>query len=239
MKASGTQKQENLWISIAANVIVPALLLSKGKNWFPAVEPWAWLLIALAFPCVYFLYDWLRRRKANFISVVGFAGTLLTGGIGLMKLAPVWMAVKEAAVPALIAVLLAVFPRRKTEKFLLNPQIFDVEKIEKLCAERGSRERLSERVGVCMRPVVFSFVLSAVLNFVLTKIIVVSDPAENLEAFNTELGRLVWVSWIVIVLPCMAFMAWALFLLFKAIADATGTPAEELLAGTKNRQKDS
>ncbi len=224
--SSEKPKQENLLLSIGASIVVPALLLSKGSDWLPGLAPWLILLIALAFPCVYFFYDLWVRRTANYVSILGFAGTLLTGSIGLLQLAPIWVAVKEAVVPALIALFLLLFP---LEKFFLNAQIFNLEKIEALCAARGSRERLSRGLKKCSYFLVAAFALSAVLNFVLARWIVVTDPAQNLEQFNVELGKMMALSWPVIVVPSMIFMIVALVLFFKVLRNETGEKIEALL----------
>ncbi|MCR5183687.1 MAG: MFS transporter [Opitutales bacterium] len=220
------QKQENLLLSVGANIVVPALLLSKGKDWLPALEAWQILLLSLAFPFAYFFYDLWRRRTTNWISVLGFSGTLLTGGVGLFQLAPIWVAVKEACVPALIAVFFTLFP---SERFLLNGQVFHIEKIEALCRERGTRERLSADLKRASYLTVAAFALSAVLNFCLARWIVVTDPAQDLEQFNVELGKMLALSWPVIVIPCMFFMILALCLAVRALRRATGENLENLL----------
>ena len=59
------EKRENALLSLAANIVVPALILSKGGDWAPQVPAAARLVVALAFPCAYFFYDYARRREAN------------------------------------------------------------------------------------------------------------------------------------------------------------------------------
>lgn len=221
-------KQENVWVSLLANIALPALILSKGADWIPQISA-AWrLVIALAFPTLYFIYDYMRRREANWISILGFAGTLLTGGVGLMRLSPFWVAVKEATIPALIAVALAL-SRKMGDKILFNGKVFDVAAIEAACVSRGTQTDLSGTLRRASWLLVASFVLSAVLNFVLARWIVVSDPAENLDAFNAELGKMISLSWPVIVLPCMVFMTAALYVLVRGLVRASGLPLEKLL----------
>lgn len=222
------QKSENIWVSLAANIAIPALILSKGGEWFPQTSPAVRLVIALAFPSVYFFCDYQRRREANWISILGFAGTLLTGGIGLMRLSPFWVAVKEAAIPALIAVAL-IFSRKMGNKILFNEKIFDTDAIHAACASRGTQGYLETSLRRASRLLVASFAFSAVLNFLLARWIVVSEPAENLEAFNAELGKMLSLSWPVIVLPCMLFIAAALWMLLRGLNRATGLPLEKLL----------
>ena len=92
MKKEAAPK-ENAFVSLLANIVVPALILTKGAKLCARLfgaEPSAALVlvVALAFPTGYFVLDYLRRRELNWISAVGFAGTLLTGGIGLFRLSP-------------------------------------------------------------------------------------------------------------------------------------------------------
>ena len=42
------------------------------------------LIIALLFPIIYFLNDFIKNSKTNFISILGFVNILLTGLIGIL-----------------------------------------------------------------------------------------------------------------------------------------------------------
>ena len=64
-----------------------------------------------------------------FISIVSFAGVLLTGGLGLLKLAGFWFGVKDAAVSSLIggAVLLSLRSREPLVKAIFcNDTVMDL-----------------------------------------------------------------------------------------------------------------
>lgn len=226
------EKKENAFISLLMNIVVPALILTKGAKLaarFGGIElsPAAVLIAALAFPLGYFLWDFARRRKTNWISVVGFAGTLLTGGVGLAQLSPFWVAVKEAAIPLFIAVVL-IFSRKFIRTFLFNENVFDVPAIEAAVRERGNAELLAATLTRCSRVLTASFLLSAVLNFALARIIVTTDPALDSAAFNEELGKMMALSWPVIVLPCMVFIFAALWILLKGLEKASGLAFEQL-----------
>ncbi len=222
------KKRESLLLSLLMNIVAPALVLGKGTKFFPDVSPVACLVIALAFPVVYFVIDFIRRREANIISILGFAGTLLTGGIGLMKLSPFWVAVKDASIPALIAVALLV-SRKLGNKILFNERVFNVPTIEAACKERGTTDALARTLRLSSLVLVASFALSAILNFFLARYIVVTDPAENLDAFNEELAKMFAIAWPVIVVPCMIFCVVALFLLIRGIKNASGLETDALL----------
>src|SRR5262245_61121945 len=64
-------KSENLLLNIACNVVAPGFMLTKGAKLLQ-LEPKAALLVALAFPLGYGLYDAFTRRNFNFLSALGF-----------------------------------------------------------------------------------------------------------------------------------------------------------------------
>jgi hypothetical protein len=222
-------KRENLWLNLGFNVVLPLLLLDRGTAWF-GWNPSLNLIIALAFPTVYFIYDLIVRKKANFISILGFVSILLTGGIGLLELPPGWIAIKEAAIPLVIGIAVAVsaFTRKPLARvFLLNPEIMRVDKVDKAAERNGRQAELTVLLKHCTLMVAASFFLSTVLNYVLAKVIVVS-PAGT-EAFNQELSRMGRWSWVVIMVPTMAVMAASMMLLFKGIRRITGLGLEDIV----------
>ena len=79
----------------------------------------------------------------------------------------------------------------------------------------GNRARFDRTLNVASWLLASSFFLSAVLNFVLAKLIVKS-PAGSV-AFNEELGRMTALSYPVIALPSMIVMMGALSLLTLAV----------------------
>ncbi len=225
-------KRENMLVNIALNIVIPVLVLKKAGGWLPALTPVQVLLIALAFPVAYFLYDLQQRRKINVLSILGFVSILLTGGIGLLQLSPVWIAVKEAALPAVIgaAVLLSTksrYPLVRT--FLYNKELIDVEKIDHALDARGARASFDRLLNTCTWLLASSFLVSAALNFVLARFIVTTSPAEDAVAFNNELGSLTAWSFPVIAIPCLLVTGFALWKLLSGIKSLTGLELEEVL----------
>lgn len=225
------EKKENMFVSLLMNIVVPALILTKGaklaERFDVAVSPPVVLVVALSFPLIYFCWDLWLRRKTNWISVIGFVGTLLTGGIGLCRLSPFWVAVKEASIPLFIAVVM-IFSRKLIRTFLFNENVFDVSAIESATRERGNDTMLALTLKRCARVLTASFLVSAILNFVLARVIVHTDPAVDSVAFNEELGKMMALSWPVIVLPCMVFIVAALIILIKGLEKASGLPLERI-----------
>ncbi len=230
-------KQENVWINIALNVLIPSVLMSNGKSWFD-LEPAPLLIIALAFPVCYGIYDFITRQKYNFFSVIGFVSILISGGVGLMELDKGWIAVKEAAIPALFAVavlgsLKTPFPLVRT--FLFSPGIFDVAKVESALEAKQNRPQFERLLVHCTLLLAASMLLSAVLSFVLAKYLIRSETGT--DAFVEEMGRMTAWSWPVITIPSMAVMMVALYKLVGGIEKFTGYDLDDVLLAARREKK--
>lgn len=216
---------------MVVNILIPVVVLKKGAEWLPALSPVGVLVVALLFPVVYFLYDLYQRRKYNFISILGFVSVLLTGGIGLAQLNPVWVAIKEAAIPAVIGVAVLVslktrYPLIRT--FIYNKELIEVEKIDQALDERNARADFEKLLASCTWLLAGSFLVSAILNFFLARYIVTTDPAQDAVVFNNELGSLAMWSWPVIVVPSMIVMVFTLWKLLAGIKRLTGLDLEQV-----------
>ena len=107
------------------------------------------LVIGLAFPLGWGLFELVRYRKYNFIAVLGIVSVGLTGGIGLMELDAGWLAIKEAAVPAVIGIAVLVSTRTRyplVRTLLYNPSVLNVDKIQAVLKENGSEEEFEARL---------------------------------------------------------------------------------------------
>lgn len=228
MPGMSAPKKENLLVNLLCNVALPTLVLTKLSQPERLGPQWG-LLVALAFPVGYGLHDLARRRTFNFLSALGFTATLATGGLALLKLAPLWFAVKEAAVPALIGLTLLASQwagRPLVRTLLLNEQVIHVERVRATVAAQGAETAFGGLLGRASWLLAASFALSAVLNFVLARLIITASPDTPL--FNEQLGRLTLWSWPVIMVPSMAMMLFALWQLLHGISRLTGLPLEEI-----------
>jgi len=219
----------NPLIEIAVTVIVPALVLMKlsGEQQLGSLNA---LLLALAFPLAWGLRDALVKRKLSWLAVLGVVSTLLTGGIGLLQLDASWLAVKEAAVPALIGlvVLGSMATRRPLIRVLVfNPDLFDVPRVQQALAERQSAPAFEARLRASTLMLAGTFFFSATANYVLARW-VVRSPAGS-SAFNEELGRLTLLSYPVIAIPSMVMMGLLMFWLAREVRSLTGLPISQLL----------
>jgi len=221
--------QGNPLLEIAITIIVPAVVLMQLSS-AERLGTTGALLLALSFPIGWGIRDAITRRKLSWLALLGVVSTLLTGGIGLLKVDPYWLAVKEAAIPALIglAVLGSSWTRWPLIRVLVfNPQLFNVPKIEAALQERGTRTRFDERLRRGTLGLAGTFAFSAVMNFVLARWIVRS-PAGT-EAFNSELGRLTLLSYPAIALPSMAMMMGLMWWLAHSAKALTGLGLSEML----------
>ncbi|CUS48371.1 MAG: Intracellular septation protein A [Idiomarinaceae bacterium HL-53] len=222
-------KEPNTWIEIIITVGIPAFIMMKMSGEARLGPLWG-LVVALTFPLVYGIWDLIRRSKWNGFAILGLVSVLLTGGIGLLQLDVKYIAIKEAAIPAIIGI--AVWVSQYTrfpivQKLLLNPKVLDTEKLHKVLEEKGKRRDFEQSVNRAGYGIVAAFALSAVLNYVLAKMIVVSPTGT--EAFTQELGKMTAISFPVIVLPSMIIMLGSIFYLFWQIKRHTEQSIENFI----------
>lgn len=239
--AKASPPRENTFLNLGFNLVIPFLILSKGKKWLePYLESFfetpslGVLLLAIAFPIVYFFYDYLTRKKYNLFSIIGLVSVLLTGGIGILEIPTEWFAVKEAAIPLLLGLALVISmktPYPLVRTLLYNPEIINVQKVESRLEENQARYPFEKLLVQCTWLLAASFLLSAVLNYFLARWMVTS-PAGT-DAFNQEVAGMMWWSFVIITVPGLSIMLVAMIRLFKGIKRMTGLELEEILHGAK------
>ncbi len=227
--APAKTKPENLIVNIVCNIVVPTLVLQKlsGDN---RLGPLLALVVALIFPLGYGAYDFLRRRRTNFISVVGLLSVLLTGGLGLMKLDGFWFAVKDGALPALIGIAVLASMKAKepvVHELIYNPQVIDVDRVDAALRARGAQAAFAELMQKSSYLIAAAMLISGALNFSFARLIIRSAPGT--EAFNQELAKMHWVSLLGLSLPSMAMMMYALWKLLKGLEGLSGLTMDEIL----------
>ena len=223
------KKKSGLLSNLLINVAIPALILSKLSGADALGPVWA-LVLALAFPLGFGLWELKQAGKVNFFSVLGIISVLLTGGISLLQLPPSYIAIKEALVPALIGIVVLVSqytPYPLVKKLLINPELLDMPKLEQALTAQNNNAVFNQRMGRAGYIVASAFFLSAVLNYILAKAIVVSQPGTT--AYAEELGRMTWLSYPVIVLPMMVMLMGAIIYMFMQIGRLTGQSLEDFI----------
>ena len=224
------KKKESPLVSLLVSIVIPAIILSKfSTEEYLGVLPG--FLVALSLPVGYAIYNLFIRKETGFIAILGFVSIFLTGIIGVFEFPTKWLAVKEAAVPLLIGIAVIVSlktPYPLVKKLLFNEELLDIKLIGEKLQENYNAPKLENVLTKATFMVAGSFLLSAFLNFFLTKYIVVS-PAGT-AAFNEELGTLTALSYPAIALPSTAVMFVALYYIFKQITKLTGLSFEEILS---------
>jgi intracellular septation protein A len=219
----------NPLLEIAVTILVPAVVLMKLSG-ADSLGPLRALVLALAFPIGWGLWDGWRRRKLNWLSVLGVVSTLLTGGIALLALNAKWLAVKEATIPSLIgAVILASAWTKSPLIHLLvfNASVFDVKRVESALLERNNSVAFEARLRTGTIVLAGTFFFSAVANYLLARW-VVNSPAGSV-AFNEELGRLTLLSYPIIAIPSMLMMMGLLYWLAREAKRLTGLAMSDML----------
>ena len=223
------KKNESLIANLLFNILIPTLILMKLSGDEYLGTRWA-IVVALAFPIIYGLRDYLHTHKVNFFSALGVISVMLTGGISLLELDPKYIAIKEAAIPGLLglATLISLktpYPLVKT--FLYNDKVLQVEKVADALKAHGTEAAFEKTLANASLIVAASFFLSSVLNYVLAKLLLVSTPGT--EAFNEELGKMTALSFPVIMVPAMIMLTSALFYLFRSINKLTELDLEDII----------
>jgi hypothetical protein len=189
------------------------------------------LVVAMLFPIGYQIYDYRLRRKWNLFSAIGFVSVLLTGGLGLMTMSAVVFAWKEAAVPLILAALIFFSHKGKkplVKTLLLNPDLMDMPRIEK-AIKAGKHEAGYERLlWTSTLLLTSSMLLSAVLNYFLAMYFL-ADKVPGTPDFTAAIGRQTGWGYLVVGVPSMAMMGYALFRLFKGLKALTGLDSEQIM----------
>lgn len=224
------EKRENPFVNLLFNIIIPVIILAKFTT-ADKLGPIYGLIVALAFPAGYFLYDLITKKKTNFISIIGFVSIFLTGIIGVFEFPSEWIAFKEAAVPLIIGIAVLVSlktPFPLVRKLLYNKDILDTERIDNILKEQNKEKVFDNVLVYSTYMLAASFLLSSVLNFVLAKILIKSPSGT--EEFTQELAKMTALSYPVIALPSTLVMFVALWYLFRSIKKITGLSIEDLFA---------
>ena len=127
-KTAPAQHKPRPLIDLLVSILLPSIILMKlsGDDNLGATNA---LLLALAFPVGWGLFELVQYRKFNFIALLGVISVLLTGGIGVLQLDTRWLAIKEAAVPGVtgLAVLISTRTRYPLIRTLLyNEKVINV-----------------------------------------------------------------------------------------------------------------
>ena len=233
---------ENPLLNIFVNVLLPIVALSQlsksgDKSWH--IGPEYGMAVAVAFPFIYGVVFFFKNKKFNFYSVLGIISVLLTGFItihvwnedgSIKENADLLFAIKEAAIPLMLGAAMLYSHRTKNpliDVFFLNPDIFDITKIEETAKEKNTyNDYLTFRLKLTWM-FASSFLLSSLLNFILAMYLL--KDANDKESYNLAVGKVMGYGYLVIGIPLMIIMVGCLIYLMKTISRITGLTKEEFM----------
>ena len=237
MENNKNQDPKKVWISLFFDIIIPVLILNKLSPFFEKDGAFYALLIALFFPLSHGLFDFLKAKKINWLSLLGLFNVLFTGGLALMKLEGFWFAVKEAGFPSLIGIFVffSCFSKKPLFSFFLNqPGLFNKEQIDQKLEELDNKESYKALIKRCTFFLSGTFFFSAFLNFFLAIRIFKELPGklsetERAEILNSQIADMTWMGYLVIALPLMLITALIFFYCLKNLSKLTHLSLSEMM----------
>ena len=225
------------------NVLIPIVALSfLGKNgdkiWH--IGPVAGMLVAVSLPVIYGVHHLIKTRKPNFFSILGIVSILLTGGIAIMAYkdngtvdtaAPLWFALKEAAIPFVFRVTIFVSHWTKTpliRVFLYNPDFFDIPSIEKRIKEKSAESDYMKLIFSGTLMLAGSFFISMVMNYFLALHFLTENTGSQ-EDFNDGVAKLTGWGFAVIGLPMLIILMVIMWRFVSSLKKITGMQNDQIL----------
>lgn len=227
------------FVDLIISIVIPSIILMKFSG-DDDLGPTTALVVALAFPIGYGIYELVINGKRNIMALLGVISVLLTGGIGLLKIDAQWLAIKEAAIPLCIGIGVLVanklgYPLIK--KLLFNPSIMNTDRIHAELDKQNNRDQFESRLDRANTLLAGTFLFSAVMNYFLAKLIVKSESGSS--AFNEELGRMTLLSYPVIAIPSMVMMLAIFWFIWRTVNKLTGLSLEEIMVGGEEDKSSS
>ncbi len=162
---------------------------------------------------------------------------LLSGGLALAKVGGMWFAVKEALLPTLIGCTVLLSLRSRTplvRELLYNESIIDVPRVDAALAERGANEDFETLLRRASIGLALTMLASAPVNFFLALYLLKSPPGT--PEFNAELGKMNWLSFVVIALPSMIAMMVIFWKLMTGLTQLSGLTQDEIFHDPKAKK---
>ena len=229
--------QGKIFRNLIIDIVLPVLILNKMSPYLGEHGPVKALLIAISLPLFHGLYDLIKEKKINYISLLGLINVGLTGGFALMKLEGMWFAIKEASFPGLIGIFVffTSFSRKPIFMYFIEqPALFDTDTIQAKLTELGNELKYEKLIKNCTFYFSGTFFLSALLNFVLainifTEIPIDLDDVKRADILNEQIADMTWMGYVVIALPLMIITSVIFFHALTRLAKLTEMPLNDLM----------
>jgi hypothetical protein len=223
-------KPQNPLLDLVLNVVLPSLILEKLSKPAYLGPQWA-LVVAVSIPLAYGLWSFSQKRGMNFFSVFGLVAIIFTGGLGLLKLDPVWFSAKEAAFPLFLGLAFPLslrFGRPLVNEMLLNPQVVNVPLIQK---SLDTPQRVSGFASLLKKAswgMAGTMLCSSIANFFLCWY-VLNGKTPGTEEYTQAIGKQNWMGFIVIGIPMFVVTLMLFFWFLKRITALTGLERDDLM----------
>jgi hypothetical protein len=220
----------NPLLELVFTLVLPSIALDRFSKPESLGPFWA-LVAGLAFPVAFGAWCFFTKRGWNVFSVIGLVTILLSGGLGLLKLDAFWIGMKESLIATAVGVsfpLSHYFGRPLMHSLVMQPQLLNVKVLQESLADAPRRAAFDRALFRASCMMGLSMVGSAVANFLLA-VWILGDKEPGSEAFVKGLGRLNWVSTVVLGVPMMAVMLVVFIWLLRQIQRITGLERDDLL----------
>lgn len=222
------------FLNLIINIVIPVFILNKLSQ---KLGPLNALILAIAFPLFYGLLDLIKKKKWNAFSLLGLINVSITGGFAVLGLGGIWFQIKEAIFPLLIGVFVFISAYSKKpfiETIFLNPQLLKLDLIYQSLKTKNTEAAFKNHLKQCTLLLGGSFVISSLLNFILSSIIFV-PLADNISAeqksilLNEQIAKMTTWSTVVIMVPSMIILGFILWYLISGIQKMTGLTTNDIL----------
>ena len=212
-------------------MVLPSMVLDylSEQN---RLGPGGALVVSMLFPLGFGVWCWKHNLGWNLFSTLGLITVLLSGGLGLLKLDPLWFSIKESAMPLVLG---AAFPlshywgQPLIRSLLLQPHLINLPVLEAALLTGDRQARFRRSVLHASRLLGLGVAASAVANFFLAMWLL-GEKAPGSEAFVKGIGTLNWASLVVIGVPLMGVMLLVFIRLVRDMQGITGLSKADLMA---------
>lgn len=213
----------------AINIFLPVVILLSLSD-ESRLGPLNALLLAVAIPAIYGIWNLLRTRKVDASSVLGVISVMMTGVIAVLELDSDLFALKEAVIPVGFAAVLLVTNRMR---FPVVKLLFDTvqrrERVERMITEQDQEpayRKHIERSGAIWAGIM---TLSGVMKFSLASLVMNANAGTR--EFNTQLATYELVQIPTSMLVTMVLILSLIFFIAKGTGELVGLAPSEVMRG--------
>ncbi len=242
-RAYASKEKGNPILSFLLNFIIPIFFLTKYSlfcdlvNFDGLIFPFKLgvarnqvaanaLVLSLSFPVGYFIVNWIIHKRTSVVAMAGIVGVLLTGVVGLFELSSQWLAIKDAAIPLVLGLLILLTLKMNPPllvRMVCNDKLMDIYKVSAALDNNGNGERFKRLFKVTTWLFFLSFLFSAITHYILAVIVLV-DPMPT----NEQIAELMYLKYPYCVLPFAVCIIFIVLYFFKKMTRLTGLTMDEI-----------